>query len=106
MGSTPKCSDLKHKISQPEELPFSVGTPVRTAITVLVAAPEFLRHSCPPVIPAKAGILIRIGTSCAAHRPDPHQRLQDIQTQKNPYFKRLSRVVDGNSMTLINSISR
>ena len=28
-----------------EELPFSVGTPVRTAITVLVAAPEFFRHS-------------------------------------------------------------
>ncbi|OQB32186.1 MAG: hypothetical protein BWY07_02015 [Candidatus Hydrogenedentes bacterium ADurb.Bin170] len=48
MGSTPKCSDLKHKISQPEELPFSVGTPVRTAITVLVAAPEFLRHSRTP----------------------------------------------------------
>jgi len=31
-----------------EELPFSVGTPVRTAITVLVAAPEFLRHSRTP----------------------------------------------------------
>ena len=100
MGSIPKCSDLKHKIRQPEELPFSGTTPARTAITALVAVPAL------PVIPAKAGILIRIGTSCAAHRPDPHQRLQDIQTQRNPHFKRLSRVVDGNSMTLINSISR
>ena len=81
-----------------------------------------LRHSCsslpsflllPPVIPAplsvipaKAGILIRMWTSRATHHPDPHQKLQDIQTTNNPYFKRLSRVVDGNSMTLINNISR
>ena len=59
-----------------------------------------------PVIPAKAGILIRVWMPCVAHRSVPHQRLQDIQTQNNPYFKRLSRVVDGNSMTLINNISR
>jgi|GEM_PF-2472304 len=56
MGSIPKCSDLKHKIRQPEELPFSGTTPARTAITALVAAPAL------PVIPAKAGILIRIWT--------------------------------------------
>ena len=37
-----------------------------------------------PVIPAKAGILIRIWTAWLTHRPDPHQRLQDIQTQNKP----------------------
>jgi len=72
----------------------------------VIPAPPSVIPAPPSVIPAKAGILIRMWTSRATHHPDPHQKLQDIQTKNNPYFKRLSRVVDGNSMTLINNISR
>ena len=72
----------------------------------VIPAPPSVIPASPSVIPAKAGILIRLWTPCFTYHPDPHQRFQDIQTQKNPYFQRLSRVADSNSMTLINSISR
>ena len=92
-----------------EELPFSGTTPAPLLYALPSSHfPSFLlpRHSCSPVIPAKAGILIRMWTSRATHHPDPHQKLQDIQTTNNPYFKRLSRVVGNNSTPLINNTSR
>ena len=56
-SSEPACVPMRRLAFPGEELHVSGAIPVRTVITALSAVPAL------PVIPAKAGILIRVWTS-------------------------------------------
>ena len=91
-SSWPACVPMRRLAFPGEELPFLVIPPLPPVISTLPVIPAFPpsflpfpRHSClSPVIPAKAGILIRAWAPLISYRPDPHQRLKDTQLATFP----------------------